>query len=181
MRVKSLVIAAALLTGVGVGVAGAQSSTTTAPESPQGQQALLALQQARNTIAELAESSMSHEAREAFDRLTMNFRALYAAYTGHDPDERKSTSQLAEARHAPGNWRAGYTAVTSSIQQMLGPESTSTDRSKPVGTSGRMQATGGMPDLSEPVRDELRALRTQLQRFETAAGDSHARSNTPKK
>jgi len=178
VKVKSLVIAAALLTGVGVGAAGAQS-TTTAPESPQAQQALLALQQSRNTIAALAESSMSHEAREAFDRLSMNFDAMYAAYTGHEPDERKSTSQLAPARHSPGNWRPGYDAVTGSIRQMLGPESASTDRTKPVGTSGRMQATAGMPDVSEPVRDELRALRTQLQRFGTAAGDSQARSNTP--
>lgn len=158
------------------GSAAAQGpATRQAPASavarPVQEQATTALQDARSTLARLTEHSMTQDAREALGRVSTSFSTLYKAYTGEEPDPRKTAAE-ASARHEPSpNWRSSYDVVTTAITAMIGPPpaSPSAASPNPTGTSGS-SGPAGRSDLTGPVRADLQALRDQLARFQLAAG-----------
>jgi hypothetical protein len=157
---------------------GARSTSANGRPSPSRESALAALQDARGTLSRLTEESMSHNVRDAYDRLSTDFRALYKSYTGHEVDERESA--FTAGSHArPADWRTTYNAVFSSLAGMIGPEAarSETPRTTPSSGTGQPTATGtaahnpGLTsEMTQSVRDDLLALRGQLERFENAAG-----------
>jgi len=140
--------------------------------------ALAALQDGRRTIARLAEESMSPNVRNAYDRLSTSFRGLYKAYTGHTVDERESAF-TAGAQGKPSEWKPAYEAVHDNLAAMIGPaanRSSETTGTTAKGGSTQANATGTaghnpplMSDMTQSVRDDLLALRGQLDRFERTA------------
>jgi hypothetical protein len=125
------------------------------------------------TLARLTEASMSEDARAALARVSTDFRAMYKAYTGEEPNQEKAAAQAsAMGSHTPDpSWEKNYTAMRSSIDRLVGPLSGSTAGTA-VGTSG--PATAAAPsdaphvELTVPVRKDFVLLRDQIDHFKTA-------------
>jgi hypothetical protein len=140
--------------------------------------ALRSLQAARNTLAALTEESMTQDARDTLAQVNSDFRALYKAYTGTAPDERKGTESVAVGHTPDPSWKADYAAAKSGIDALIGPNAVGTSGSSAgnaaVGTSGttspaHASGTSRQYDLRKDVRDDLMQLRQQLASFNTAA------------
>jgi hypothetical protein len=138
----------------------------------------MALQDARVTLSRLTEASVPKDVRDSLSQVSSDFRGLYKAYTGEEPEPLESASQAAAAgTHAPDStWSNRYAALRETINRMIASDRSSS--STPVGTSGSATAapTGDAThlDLAVPVRKDLVLLRDQIDRFNTAAGRTSA-------
>jgi hypothetical protein len=151
-RLRPVILAGALALAAAPVVA--QTSTTSPETTPSVHSDLNALQDARITLASLAEESMPQDMRVAFDRLSANFRTLYSAYTGHEPDGRESTAEAAWGKVPASDWRGPYDALTRQLDLLIGPAA-----------HGSRVAT----DMSKPVRDGLTKFKDELNRFSSNA------------
>jgi hypothetical protein len=180
---RGVVFAAAL--ALAAGSAAAQTKQPAGDRDAGSNRAALgALQAARVTLGSLTEESMTRDTRQQVERISDAFRTLYEAYTGHAPDERKSTSQAAAGVRPAVDWRSEYDVVKQQLDAMLGPGTSSATAGRqaggdvsthpaPVGTVGRAQDHAA--SMSQIVRDGLLKMRTQLQQFAAQAGgaDGH--------
>jgi hypothetical protein len=155
-----------------------QQSSSQARKAASESSALMALQDARVTLSRLTEASVPTDVRDSLSQVSSDFRGLYKAYTGEEPEPKESASQAAAAgTHAPDStWSNRYAALRETINRMIASDRSSS--STPVGTSGSATAapTGDAThlDLAVPVRKDLVLLRDQIDRFNTAAGRTSA-------
>jgi len=152
------------------GTGSTQGASSTAGATRPGMNrtdALAALQDARVTLARLTEASMPQDAREAFARVSTDFRALYVAYTGEEPTAQKSAAQAAGSKQPDANWEKSYDAVSSSVDRVVGKAAAG--QTGTAGTSGTSGSTTRTYELTTPVRQDFERLQQQLQRFHNAA------------
>jgi hypothetical protein len=155
--------------GSGVGTPSRQSTQSAPAAIGSGRaDALTALQDSRVTLARLTEASMPENARQALARVSMDFRALYKAYTGEEPTPDKTAREAATSQKQPDpKWETSYDAVAAAIDGVIGKPGGSTAVTGTSGTAGPANLTS---ELTTPVRQDFEVLRQQLQRFHTAAG-----------